>query len=150
MPVRRLSCLLLLAAASCSEFPADPDGTLERIREQRVFRVGLVRLPGDGGIAAPAARLLQRVGQAAGARPRLERGEMEVLLHRLEEGEIDLVIGRFEAKSPWTGLVSLSPPLHKEKSGKAEFRLAAAMRNGENAWIGLVEREARAVAPEAQ
>ena len=64
--------------------------------------------------------------------------------------EVELVVGRFEAKSPWSKMVSFSPPLAREKQGKTEFMLAAAMRNGENGWIALVEKAARDVAPEAQ
>lgn len=82
--------------------------------------------------------------------PVIERGDAEGLLKGLEQGRLDLVLGRFEKKSPWLSLVTFSPPLRVEKEGKETFHLAAAMRNGENAWIGLVEREARDVAPEAQ
>jgi hypothetical protein len=87
--------------------------------------------------------LLQRVSAASGARPLIEIGDSEPLLNRLEEGEIDLVIGRFEKASPWKNLVSFGPPLRIEKHKKAEFHLIAAARNGENAWIGVLEAEAR-------
>jgi hypothetical protein len=40
--------------------------------------------------------------------------------------------------------------LRREKQGKTEFHLAPVLRNGENAWIGLVEREVRNAAPQAQ
>ena len=136
-------CLALLAASSCGEFPKDPEGTLQRIRAERAFRVGLVA-PLDEATLDPKARiLLQRVSAASGARPLIEIGDSEPLLNRLEEGEIDLVIGRFEKASPWKNLVSFGPPLRIEKHKKAEFHLIAAARNGENAWIGVLEAEAR-------
>lgn len=94
-----------------------------------------------------ARALLQRVSRASGATPKLEQDASEILLGRLEKGELDLVIGRFEKKSPWVRLVTIGPPLKAEKLGKAEFQLAPVMKNGENAWIALVEREARDVAP---
>ncbi|HEX8585375.1 MAG TPA: hypothetical protein VF680_13330 [Allosphingosinicella sp.] len=78
------------------------------------------------------------------------RGDAEPMLDQLEQGELDLVIGRFEKKSPWAKLVTIGPPLRREMQGKTEFRLAPVLRNGENAWIALVEREVRDAAPEAQ
>ena len=135
--------LALLAAASCTDFPRDPEGTLDRVRAERSFRVGLVAPL--AGTDPKVGALLGRVARASGARARVESGDAEPLLNRLEEGELELVIGRFEAASPWKRMVSFSPPLRVEKHGKSSFHLVAAMRNGENAWIGLVEREARAV-----
>ncbi|HZW46129.1 MAG TPA: hypothetical protein VFF61_01270, partial [Microvirga sp.] len=105
---------------------------------------------GEGELDPKAAQLIQRVSSNAGAQARLESGGAEPLLDRLEAGDLDLVLGRFEKKSPWARLVTFGPPLRVEKQGKTTFHLTAAMRNGENAWIALVEREARDVAPEAQ
>ena len=135
--------LALLAAASCADFPRDPEDTLQRVQAERSFSVGLVApLSGtDPKIDA----LLRRVARVSGAQGQVESGDAEPLLNRLKEGELDLVIGRFEAASPWKRMVSFSPPLRVEKHGKTKFHLVAAMRNGENAWIGLVEREARKV-----
>jgi hypothetical protein len=142
--MKRLSiCFALLAAASCADFPRDPEGTLDRVRAERSFRVGLVAPLGPDQPEVGA--LLERVARAADARPRLESGDAEPLLTRLKEGELDLVLGRFEAKSPWRRLVSFSPPLRIDQQGKTKIHLVATMRNGENAWIGLVEREAREI-----
>ena len=135
--------LALLAACSCADFPRDPEGTLDRVRAERSFKVGLVA-PLSGRDPKVDA-LLRRVEKVSGARGQVESGDGEPLLNRLEEGELDLVIGRFEAASPWKRLVSFSPPLRVEKLGKTKFNLVAVMRNGENAWIGLIEREARKV-----
>jgi hypothetical protein len=149
----RLPFLLFLAAAlatSCGQFPRDPEDTLNRVRSEGSFRVGLVAPLGQGRLDAKAAQLIQRVSSSAGAQARLEIGDAEPLLDRLESGDLDLVLGRFEKKSPWARLVTFGPPLRVEKQGKTTFHLTAAMRNGENAWIALVEREARNVAPEAQ
>ncbi len=123
---------------------------MERVRSQGSFRVGLVAPLGQGRLDPKAAQLIQRVSASAGAQARLESGDTEPLLDRLERGELDLVLGRFEKKSPWARLVTFAPPLRVEKQGKTTFHLTAAMRNGENGWIALVEREARNAAPEAQ
>jgi hypothetical protein len=136
--------LALLAAGSCADFPRDPGGTLDRVRAEQSFRVGLVAPL--SGTDPKVDALLRRVALVSGARGQVESGDGEPLLARLEEGELDLVIGRFEAASPWKRMVSFSPPLRVEKLGNTKFNLVAAMRNGENAWIGLIEREARQVA----
>jgi hypothetical protein len=134
-------CVAIFSAASCADFPRDPNGTLDRVRAERSFTVGLVAPL--SGKDPRVSELLKRVAAVSGARGALESGDAEPLLNRLEEGELDLVIGRFESGSPWKKMVSFSPPLRVEMHGKTKFHLVAAMQNGENAWIGLVEREAR-------
>ena len=113
------------------------------MRAEGSFRVGLVAP--ISGTDPKVGALLSRVAKASGAKGQMESGDAEPLLNRLKEGELDLVIGRFEVASPWKRLVSFSPPLRVETHGKTKFHLVAAMQNGENAWIGLVEREAREV-----
>jgi hypothetical protein len=142
-------CLPLLAA-SCGDFPRDPEGTLARVRDQGSFRVGVVTRAGRGAAGAEVAALLAGIENSAGAKAELIGGDAEPMLDQLEQGELDLVIGRFEKKSPWAKRVTIGPPLRREKQGKAEFHLAPVLRNGENAWIALVEREVRNAAPEAQ
>ena len=147
MKVRFLIGFLLATSTSCGgDFPRDPNGTIERVRTQRAFAVGLV-VPVETEGRQEVEALLRRVGEATGARARLSRGEAEPLLKQLEDGHIDLVIGRFEKKSPWAHRVTIGPPLRIEKLGKTQIHLAPVMPNGENAWIAVVERAARDVAP---
>ena len=149
--MNRLSPLLVLTllTAACADFPRDPDNTLKRVERQGSFRVGLVEPLDEAGSGPDVDALLQRIGAASHASPKLVRGGAEPLLSKLEDGELELVIGRFEKKSPWAPLVTIGPPLRKQRQGKVEFHLAPVMRNGENAWIALVEREVRNLAPEA-
>jgi hypothetical protein len=93
---------------------------------------------------------LDRLSRKLAATPQARTGDAETLLTQLEEGEIDLVVGRFEKKSPWLDRVTIGPPLRLEPEGKLEFQLAPAMSTGENAWIALIEREVRNIAPHAQ
>ena len=144
-----IALALVLAGAACSDFPRDPDGTLERVRGEGEFKVGLVApLAAEGG-APEVGAFLAGVGRAASARPALSTGDTEPLLKKLEEGELDLVIGRFDKKSPWATMVEIGPALRTERQGKATIELAPAMPIGENAWIALIETEARNVGGEA-
>ena len=143
-----LAFAIMLTCSSCGDFPRDPEGTLERIRSERMFKVGLVApLTAQG---ASQRALLDRVGRATSARPEVSTGDAEPLLKQLEEGELDVVIGRFDKKSPWSASVEIGPALTIQQQGKAEIHLAPVMRTGENAWIALIEAEARNVAGEAR
>ncbi len=127
---------LLVLLAACGPIPRDPEGTLDRVRETRVVRVGVVEGP------ATWRPLLARVAAATGARPQFEPGALEPLLLKLEEGEVDLVAGGvFDEKTPWLKRVTLGPVIRRE--GKTAHHLVA--RNGENAWVMLIEREGRAL-----
>lgn len=114
-----------------------------RIRHEGAFRVGIIAPLAQKGGSPEVSTFLGKVSSAASARPAVVTGDAEPLLSKLKEGELDLVIGRFEKKSPWGTSVDIGPPLRTGKRGKTEFVLAPVMRNGENAWIALVEAEAR-------
>lgn len=139
-----LLAIPVLMLASCG-LPKDAEGTLDAVRAAHRIRVGFIA---EGAAPLPrpeAAALLRRLAAATGARPVAVTGDAEPLLSRLEDGDLDLVLGRFTRKTPWRTLVTLSPPLATEKQRDTEIVLAAAMRNGENEWVALVEREARAL-----
>jgi hypothetical protein len=140
----------LIFCTSCSNFPADPQSTLKRVKTERSFRVGLVASPQHLAADPKVRSLLKSIGQATGASPREVEGEADVLFSKLEAGELDLVVGRFKKKTPWSRMVTLGPPLRLAREGEAEIVLAPAAPNGENAWIAVIERAARDVSPEAQ
>jgi hypothetical protein len=144
--IRPLLPALAAAAltAGCGALPRDPDGTLDRIRAERVFKVGLISSGDHRQAQEREQAFVQRVAAATGARPTVTEGAAEPLLTRLEAGELDLVIGMVSAKSPWMAQVAILRPLD-EFPGAPPLRLAPIARNGENAWIMLLEREARVV-----
>lgn len=141
----RLAFCAALALAGCDRLPRDPDGTLDRVRAERSFRVGLIatgdRPIGDGRTNA----FLARVARATGARPVVKTGASEPLLIELEDGQLDLVVGVLSPESPWLGKVALLRPIG-ETVAPQHLLLTPIARNGENRWIMLLEREARAVA----
>lgn len=140
------SCFVLLGMllSGCDQLPRDIEGTTERVRQERQFRVGLVsdhQQPGDRQKA-----FVRGVAEATSARPVVERGAAEPLLTRLEEGSLDLVVGRMATKSPWRSKVHFLPELEGKESAKRPVALSAMARNGESEWVALLHREAEEVA----
>lgn len=141
----RTAFAVLGLLSACVDLPRDPDGTLERVRAERSIRVGLAG-PLDPAETRSARVLLDRVQAGTGAAPAIERAALEPLLARLEEGEVDMVLGRFAADTPWRTRVTLTVPLDDLAGRGGGSHLHAALRNGENQWITLVQREARGIA----
>jgi hypothetical protein len=135
---------LMLCLAGCGTLPKDPDGTLDRIRREHVIRVGRVQ----GGSTTDAAdwrRVLKRLEASTEAKPILQSGMLEPLLLDLEAGKLDAVVGgRFDEKTPWKTRVSLGPPIRMIETSTGKTASHLVVRNGENAWIMMVQRETKA------
>ncbi len=141
--MKRLLLLLAGLLSACDAIPADPEQTLHKVQARGTFRVGIID-PGEEPMGQPQlGRFLGSVARAAGARPQVQLGAAEPLLTELEEGELDLVVGPVSRSSPWRTRVSPLPPLWKSKDG-SRIELTAFARNGENRWIDLLYRQARA------
>lgn len=131
-------CALLLAGCG---LPRDPDDTLNHIRESKVMRVGAIAR-GDQPTAAAETAFVRRVAGKLGARVELQTGDTEGLLEALKADELDLVVGPLSKDSPWTAEVALIKPL-TEKGDTPPLPFSAAAPAGENAWMSLLEAEAR-------
>jgi ABC-type amino acid transport substrate-binding protein len=141
----RFALFAALALVGCDRLPADPHGTLDRVKSERRFRVGLIAAGAAPAGARPQAAFLARIARATGARPVVKQGASEPLLLDLEDGGLDLVVGPLSSESPWLERVALLPSLGAV-AGPHEVVVTPIARNGENRWIMLLEREARAVA----
>lgn len=134
----------MLCLAGCGNLPKDPDGTLDRIRREHVIRVGRVQ----GGSTTDAAdwrRVLKRLEASTEAKPILQSGMLEPLLLDLEAGKLDAVVGgRFDEKTPWKTRVSLGRPIRMIETSTGKTVSHIVVRNGENAWIMMVQRETKA------
>lgn len=138
---RYTAVLIALGLAACSDYPRDCDGTLDGVRTSRTIRLGLAP---TAAIDRPMlARLTARLGEETDARMRVIAGPQEELLARLELGDLDLVVGSFVEDSPWLADAALIEPLTSRPAGDRKIGLALVTRNGENAWIGLLERTVR-------
>ena len=144
-----LACLPLLLTVGCGSLPRDQEQTLERIAETREVRIGMTSAADRSPHFERLFSLIHRSASAAGGSPRIEVGTAEALLLRLEAGELDLVVGEFDRSSPWYQRVHLLPPLATRSVGDGQLEATAAARNGENGWIMLIEREARALSTQS-
>ena len=151
--LRRL--LVLVAAAvlltGCGtsllpdDFPADPDGTLDRIRADGVVRVGASPRPGwvEVGDDAPTGRepeLVEAFAESLGADVEWTVTGEEELVRLLEDGEIDLAVGGFTADNLWVSKVGLTRSYAEvEVAGTTEAHVMM-VPMGENALQSELER----------
>lgn len=146
--MRRTAGLLLTAAllAGCSGgFPADPDGTLERVTGD-ALRVGISANPPwteveDG--APPSgleAELVAEFAETLDAEVDWTAGSEEALIGDLEAGELDLVVAGFTGSSPWSARAALTTPYTTvpDEHGAPEPHVMAAPL-GENAFLVRLE-----------
>ena len=88
---------------------------------------------------------MTRLEASTEAKPILQSGMLEPLLLDLEAGKLDAVVGgRFDEKTPWKARVSLGPPIRMIETSTGKTASHIVVRNGENAWIMMVQREAKA------
>ncbi|TFI60052.1 hypothetical protein E2493_02050 [Sphingomonas parva] len=137
----RLALLCAGLLAGCSSFPKDVDGTLAKIERDGVIRVGMIA---GGGTRQAVAPFLRAVEAETGAHVTIVDGPAEPLLLDLKEGRIDLILGETAAESPWQDEVAFIEPLRRG-SEERPLELTPIARNGENAWIMLLQRAGRKV-----
>lgn len=136
----------LMLTSACTALPRDPDATLTDIQKSRQINVGLIADPhplAPGRVQALLVHLRDKTGATLVRRS----GAAEPLLDQLRHGELDLVIGTFTEETPWETDVALAPPIAIAGPQDRRLELRAAAKNGENAWIMMVERASKAVAP---
>jgi polar amino acid transport system substrate-binding protein len=116
--VRSTLALLLLAglvAAGC-QYPRDPDGTLNRISDGGVMRVGVteadpwVLMEGDEPSGGAEVELTRSFAREIGARIEWVQGSEEQLVEAAKEGQVDLVIAGLTNKSRWKKDVAFTRP----------------------------------------
>ena len=115
------SCLAAALAAAAAatfggcQYPADPDGTLERVRDG-TMRVGVtasdpwVDLADPGDPQGVEPELARRFAARLNAEVEWIEGSEEELMGALEEGQLDLVVGGLTKKTPWKKEAALTRP----------------------------------------
>jgi polar amino acid transport system substrate-binding protein len=143
--VAALAVLIVLAGCGIS-IPADPEGTLERVRGG-TMRVGVspnepwTELNDNSPPSGIEVDLVEGFAESLGARIEWSGGGEESLMEELRRGELDLVIGGLTSKSPWTDKAAITKPYAEaeNEAGKQE-KLVMAARMGENAFLLALER----------
>ena len=130
----------LLPAGACSDYPGDPERTLERTRGA-VLVVGgtdsppwLVRT--GSGAAGPEAELIEELAATLDSRVEWRWGALEEQLEALERFELAMVAGGLTRATPWKARVALTRPWIR--AGEADHVLA--VPPGENAMLMAVDR----------
>ena len=136
----------LLMSACGLTVPTDPDGTLDRVRQDGVLRVGVSPRPGwvevSGG-ADPSGHEPQLVEDFAGALDAevewTVAGEEE-LVALLEEGDLDLAVGGFTDANAWMDKVGLTRPYAEVQARGSTEAHVMMVPMGENAFQSELER----------
>jgi ABC-type amino acid transport substrate-binding protein len=144
-----VAAVVLLAGCGTSllpdDYPADPDGTLDRIRADGVVRVGASPRPGwvevgDGDPTGREPGLVEAFAESLGAEVEWTVTGEEDLVRLLEEGEIDLAVGGFTDTNAWVDKVGLTRSYAEvEVAGTTEAHVMM-VPMGENALQSRLER----------
>ena len=134
-----LTSLWLLGA--CADYPRDIGNTSAEVQERGTIRVGLVAIR---AVDAPAAgAFIGRLARSTKARIVTDHGPTELQLARLDQGALDLVLGDFTHDSPWMTEVTIIEPIVRRPAGDRSLGLSPVAANGENRWIGHIEKTVR-------
>jgi len=111
-----------LLGACDGSFPRDPEGTSERVRRNRVIRVGITEHAPwsvrEGAEArGPEVELVRRFARSLDVRVDFRFGQQEALLAALEEFELDLVAGGLRDETRFFEQVGLTRPWFVEQWG---------------------------------
>jgi polar amino acid transport system substrate-binding protein len=149
----RMAVTVLVAAllAACgvvpTHFPADPEGTLDRIRSEAVLRAGAAPNPGwveleDAGNEPTGhePELVEEFAASLDAEVEWTVGTEEHLVSLLESGDLDLVVGGLTDQNPWVQKAGLTRPYaEKTVDGTTEAHVMM-VPMGENALQSELER----------
>ena len=143
-------CGVGLGLIGCSaHYPADPDGTLDRISGGEL-RAGISHQPPWTDIAqdhsadAPGGievELIEEYAESINAEVVWHAGGEEQLITMLSERELDVVVGGLTDKSPWQSDVALTTSYADSIGidGKIAKHVVA-VQMGENAFMTSIER----------
>jgi ABC-type amino acid transport substrate-binding protein len=151
---RTLMAVLLagvMLVAGCGTYPADPQGTLEKV-SGGTLRVGAsqngdwVRIsaqgnPGTDGVQGSEAELVRRFAQTLGAEVEWTIGTEQVLADELKHGGLDLVIGGLDDKTPWSTHAGLTRPYMESRDSRGSLhKHIMLVPMGENAFLLELDR----------
>ena len=141
---------VLVGLVGCSgHYPADPDGTLDRV-SGGTLRVGISHQPpwvdtgGEGNSEQDPggieAQLIQDYAQSINAEVEWHAGGEEQLITLLSQSELDIVIGGLTDSSPWESDAAMTTS-YAESIGVdgSTAKHVVAVPMGENAFMTSLE-----------
>lgn len=143
------AALTLTLLAGCGlQIPADPDGTLDQVRESGELRVGVsphppfTTLPEEPGGAPGGTEvdLMTSFAESVSAEPTWVVGGEEDLVRQLEEGEIQVLVGGLTAKNPHLTSTGMTRPYVTTTEHGEQVKHVMAVVPGENALLSALER----------
>ncbi|WP_148573400.1 transporter substrate-binding domain-containing protein [Nocardioides caldifontis] len=145
---RLAAVLLILLVGGCAlSVPSDPDGTLDRVRDDGVLRAGASVSPGWVDVSADGRRpvgrepdLVMRFAESLGAEVEWTLGGEEHLVGLLEKGDLDLVVGGLTDQNAWVDKAALTRPFAEERVAGTTEKHVMMVPMGENAWQSELER----------
>lgn len=156
-----LLLVTLLALSGCGAYPADPEGTLDRVRGG-TLRVGaslngdwvaiqasgagtVDRYLRDGEVQGKEAELVRGFARQLGADIEWVAGTEQVLADELKHGGLDLVIGGLDDKTPWTSHAGLTRPYAESTDDRGNLhKHVMLVPLGENAFLLELDRYLKA------
>ena len=141
-----LVTLFVLFCAGCgTRFPADTDGSLDRITGGSL-RVGVsenppwTRVDDDGGVTGREVDLLTGFAQGVDATVEWTPGAESELISALVRGDLDVVVGGLTSDSPWQQEVALTRPYAQEVTPDGDTEeMVMTTPLGENALLVALE-----------
>jgi ABC-type amino acid transport substrate-binding protein len=151
MKIPRMMAAAMLAGAlaltACgTSFPADPDGTLDRVTGG-TLRVGAsdngewVSLTANGEPQGREPDLVRAFAAKLGAEIEWSEGTEHVLAEGLKHGELDLVIGGLNDKTPWEKDAGLTRVYAESVDSRGQGRKHVMLvPKGENSFLLELDR----------
>ena len=140
-----LACALALTACGNS-FPADPEGTLDRVTGGTLW-VGAsangewVILPDGGEPQGSEPHLVRAFAASLGAEIEWSDGTEHVLAEALKHGELDLVVGGLNDKTPWEKDAGLTRAYAESTDSRGKIhKHVMLVPKGENAFLLELDR----------
>jgi polar amino acid transport system substrate-binding protein len=149
-PIRlRFAAAALVLAVSlsgcASRFPADPEGTLDRV-SGGTLRVGIspngewTDITDGGEASGLEVTLVEEFAESIDAEVAWVEGGEEQLFTQLHEGALDMVVGGLTDKTPWVNKGAITKPFTEVTTSKGMEKHVMATAMGENAFLLELER----------
>lgn len=140
-----LAVTFLLVSCTSSGYPADPDGTFDRVSDGSLS-VGVTHHPPyvDASGSEPTGSevdLILAFAEQIDAEVEWTVSGEEALMTALEAGDVDLVAGGLTDQSPWSSQASLTRSYAEDTGPDGQtVQLVLAVPLGENQMLAELER----------